>query len=349
MKILHLPMEIAGQVSLTAQAQRRAGHDAKSMSVPHAFGFPVDLPIRRHTRTLTKALAHVEAFAKIVGRYDVYHYHFGRPLFPGYQDVRILESLGKRLFVEFWGSDARLPAMESKRNPYYVNAYQESDTDNKVRMAIWADLTGGVAIYSDHTLNEVLAPYFNKVHVVGQRVDMAGLEPAYPNPEAKTVKIVHAPTLQSFKGTEQIETALDSLNKRNLPFSYERIEGLNHVEALARYKSADLVIDQVLAGSHGVLAAEVMAMGKPVVGFILPEFESGYPAGFPVINANPETLEDTLAQWIADPARLHEQGKASRRYAERIHDADRIGRTLVGVYNGQGPAKGIIDWRGGNP
>lgn len=96
---------------------------------------------------------------------------------------------------------------------------------------------------------------------------------------------------------------------------------------------ADIVVDQLLLGSHGILAAEAMAMGKPVICYLLPELVPTYPPGLPIINANPATFVDVLAEWLSDPERRIAAGHASRSYAVEVHDAGAVAAEALSVYD----------------
>ena len=73
--------------------------------------------------------------------------------------------------------------------------------------------------------------------------------------------MVHAPSSRRRKGTDHVVRACDDLD-----VDLVIVEGL-HEEALARYRDADIVVDQLHAGWYG-LAIECMALGKPVVTFL---------------------------------------------------------------------------------
>src|SRR5262249_38314037 len=64
-----------------------------------------------------------------------------------------------------------------------------------------------------------------------------------------------------------IEAALQELASR-FDFEYVPIRSVSHEDAMKLYRSADLVIDQLLAGWYGGIAVETMAMGKPVACYI---------------------------------------------------------------------------------
>ncbi|MDO9049995.1 MAG: glycosyltransferase [Methylotenera sp.] len=352
MRILHLPIEIAGQLCVTAQAQKKLGYEASCMTNLHPFGYPspIDIVLPNRGTYWLKGIDRLSAFFQTAEVFDVYHYYFARTLLPLQIDARYEKLRGKRLVTEFFGSDVRLPDTEAKRNPYYVNSYHESEVNNRKMLRAWADITDGEVIFPDHSFNLFLEPYFNKIHVVGQRIDFSLYTPSYPDSKSKRVRVMHAPSQQAFKGTVHIERAVENLKRKGLEFDYIRVTGLPHNDAMELYKTADLVIDQLCGGSHGVFACEAMALGKPVICYILPELVSGFPEGFPIINANPDTIESVLEEWVQSPTRLHEVGKQSRSYAERVHDVQKIARDLIRIYQKDVPlvSGNVIDWRKGN-
>ncbi len=345
MRILHLPVEIAGQVNLTAAMQRQIGEEAWSLAPRHPFGYPVDFEISSN-----RLLGYCDRFVnflRLAESFDVFHYHFGSTLLPGQLDALYAKVRGRRVVTEFWGSDVRLPQIESQRNPYYVNTYEESQKSNQRKLERWSRLTEGEVIFSDQSFNAFLKPYFDCIHIVGQRVNIDVVEPSYPSRETKIVRVVHAPSQQMAKGTVHVEDAIESLRKKGLPLEYVKVNRMSHQEAMNIYRTADLVVDQLCSGSHGVFACEAMALGKPVVCYILPEFLSEFPAGFPIINANPGTIETVLEEWVLSPGRLHERGRSSRAYVERVHNAREIAADLVRIYarDFERPASGVLDWR----
>ena len=108
--------------------------------------------------------------------------------------------------------------------------------------------------------------------------------------------------------------------------------GRSHAETLDRLREADVVIDQVRAGAYGTVTAEAMALGKPVICYILPELLPTYGSDFPVVSADPSTLEEVLAELMRSPDTRARVGAESRRYAERVHDHVAVAATLVDVY-----------------
>jgi len=249
-----------------------------------------------------------------------------------YCDARVFKSLGSKVIAEAWGSDVRLPELERERNPYYV-AVGERDDRARESMSVWAEITAGHVVTFDPGLADYLKLYFADVHRVPQRVDTQRLVPQYPDPESKEPLLVHAPSNPVVKGTEVIRTVVTRLRKRGFPLRYVELQQRPHSEVLEALASADLVIDQIRLGTHGVFALEAMALGKPVVCYIREDLRPQYPADLPIINANPDTLEDVLAEWLRAGQQRYELGRKSRQYVERVHDYRIVANRLVEVYS----------------
>jgi len=109
-----------------------------------------------------------------------------------------------------------------------------------------------------------------------------------------------------------------------------------HEEARERYARADIVVDQLNAGWHGVFALESMALGQPVVTYLKPEVversERGFGIRVPVVPATAGTLVEALRPLVEQPALRREIGAASRAYVEQVHDIDRVADRLVDLY-----------------
>jgi hypothetical protein len=334
MRILHAPLEIAGQVGLSAYGLREIGRDAQAAFPAHAFDYAIaaDLPLGGGSRG-TAALRRALTFTAVAARYDVFHFHYGRSFLPANLDARLLRRAGRTVVVEFWGSDVRLPSIETERNPYYVNSYAENDRENRARLQRWAEITDGHVLIPDNYFDVFLAPYFTSVEVVRQRVDTQRFTAVFPDPEARTPLVVHAPSQKAFKGTRHVQEAVRRLQARGLRFEYQEVHNLSQREAFGVYARADLIVDQLCAGSHGVFAVEAMSLGKPTLCYILPEVRDTYPADLPLIDANPDTLERVLEEWIQRPEDRYDLGVRSRHYAVREHDCRVVARRLAAAYD----------------
>jgi glycosyltransferase involved in cell wall biosynthesis len=160
--------------------------------------------------------------------------------------------------------------------------------------------------------------------------------PEAPEPANRTehVRIVHAPTNKVAKGTAGIESAVRSLRQQGCDAELAILEGKTHAETLAGLAKADIVVDQVVptVGTYGMVSIEAMAMGKPVVCYIRPEFYDEHFKGCPVVSAGFDNMAEALRELIEDPNRRAGLGARGREYARAKHGAEPIARRTIMVY-----------------
>ena len=332
MKVLHLPTEIAGQVNLSAKGLREIGVEAYNTARPNPVGYPVDIDPRINWLPFLKDTRDPFLFFKWMNEFDLFHYNKS-PYLPMGIDVKLLRKKQKPFVIEFWGSDIRLYDLEKERNPYFTGDNATNQKRKINRLKFWSDFTDEV-IFSDHSADIFLEPYFKKIHVVGQRVDTKLYTPNYPSPENKKPQIVHAPSIKATKGTQYVHKAVEKLKKMRLDFEYIEVIGVSHQEAIQIYSQADIIIDQLLMGSHGAFACEAMALGKPVITYIIDELFGTYPDGLPIVNANIDTIDSVLEELVCSPEKRHYLGKKGRLYVEKVHDIKVVARKLLEVYKG---------------
>src|SRR5690606_1229873 len=116
------------------------------------------------------------------------------------------------------------------------------------------------------------------------------------------------------------------------PFHYTTVERKGHQEAMQMYAKSDIIVDQILCGTYGMLSVEAMALGKVVVAFVRDDLKAKFPKDLPIVVANPDTIQVVLAQLLQDPHLRHEIGKASRKYVEDYHDIKVVIPKLVDIY-----------------
>ena len=161
-------------------------------------------------------------------------------------------------------------------------------------------------------------------------LDLREFVPKPPSDSARPL-VVHAPSNREKKGTRFVIDAC-----AELPVDLDIVEGVPHEEARARYARADIVVDQLNAGWHGVFALESMALGKPVVTYLKPDVVERSAAGFgvriPIVPATTETLVEALRPLVEQPSLRREIGARSRAYVEQVHDIDRVADRLLDLY-----------------
>jgi hypothetical protein len=337
MRVLHAPIEVAGQVALSAYGLRELGVDARAFARSGRSPYPIPPDVDPGP----SLAGWLRAGFRELSEADVVHYYFGeslmraQSLMPGrikVLDARLSRLFGRRIVVEFLGTDVRLPSVEAARNPYFVAKDRQSDARATERMRIWSWATGGHAIICDPALRVFVTPHFEHVHVVPFRVDTQRLVAPPPSRSNPRPLLVHAPSNPAIKGTAHVRAAVEALQARGLSFDYRELRGLPNDEVTRICAGADLVVDQLLVGSHGVFAAEAMSLSKPVICYLEPDVEPLYPSDLPIINANRDDLVEVLARWLQDGGARAERGAHSRAYAERVHDVRVVARQLLRIY-----------------
>jgi glycosyltransferase involved in cell wall biosynthesis len=346
LRVLHLPVNVASHMSATVRGLREEGVDAVGIAVLGAHAVVDDegisvlsrAPTRRSARWALDAARGAPRLAREIARADVLHWYM-TPGLPAGADLRFARSLGKPGVVEFAGGDVRKPSIESADNPYYAAAlpgYEyrdwETDANSQATQERFAS-AGCEALVSCPSLLPYLdRGVFPQPHLVRQRLVVADFAPSYPSPTRKRPLVVHATTAPVGKGTAVVLDAVERL-RDEIDFEFRLLEGVPHAEALDVVRAADVYLDQFVVGAHGAAALEAMALGTPVVGYVKAAVAAAYPDDLPLVNSRPEELAEVLRRLLLDGERRAALGRLSRAYVERHHDAGRLARELIDVYD----------------
>jgi hypothetical protein len=360
MKVLHGPFNIGNQPWGLSRAERRLG--CRSDLVVRTgtwLKYPADRMLyddsaSQRQKTFRSAQFGLSALLN----YDVLHYYFGQTfLYPGHGisakrlgarflnrlmtlDLALAQRFGRKKFMTLQGCDVRLAGEGNARNEWTMCA--------PGRCSVYQTCIDTLDERRRHLIREVL-PLFDRVfylnpelgHVVpdGQFLPYANVEiekfvPQFPSNGGRP-RIVHAPSDGSIKGTPMILGALEQLKSR-YDFDLILVEKKTHEEALALYRSADIAIDQVLAGWYGGFAVEMMAMGKPVACYIRERDLKFVPEAMrnemPVFRINPGSLVEDIAAILDRRAEWPHRGRMSRSYVERWHNPDTIAKAMLAAY-----------------
>jgi glycosyltransferase involved in cell wall biosynthesis len=138
------------------------------------------------------------------------------------------------------------------------------------------------------------------------------------------------------KGINYFEEALEIIQKKyGNKVQVTIAESLPYQEYITRYKSAHILLDQVLCYDQGYNALEAMAQGKVVFSggseFYL---KAHHLDAIPVIDAQPDVayLVDQLSLLIDQPEKILQIGKAARKHVLEHHDSVRIAKTYEQHY-----------------
>ena len=305
MRVTHCPVNVAGIPWENVQALRRKGVDAQLVVFERGKLHPeADWSLDRSGNLARRLATQFAAFARLAPQTDIFHFYFGLTLIPKSLQVPALRALRKKSVFHYLGSDIR----------------------GKSR----AQLAFGKRANAEIVGSYAALEWVPEAHVIPPGLDLRPFTPVPPSDNPRPL-VVHAPSNREKKGTQWVIDAC-----AQLPVELDIVEGVPHDVARERYARADIVVDQLNAGWHGVFALESMALGKPVVTYLKPELversAEGHGVRLPIVPATKETLVDALRPLVEQPALRREVGAASRAYVEQVHDIDRIADRLVDLY-----------------
>jgi glycosyltransferase involved in cell wall biosynthesis len=283
-------------------------------------------------------------------KYHILHFYFGRsfmcwddfgpPNSFWFSDLKLAKHLGRRVFMTLQGCDTRLARETDVRQQVtmcrqgfcqaYATCAAVLDEERKKLISDILPLADRV-FYLNPDLGHFLPvgtfmPYAS--------VDVENIEPIPPRTHGP-IRIVHAPSDPHIKGSSLIQQAVDSIKDR-YSIEFIQIQNLTHDEAFKVYSTADLAIDQLLAGWYGGFAVEMMALGKPVVCYIqekdlcfIPETMK---AELPILNVTRDDLQSQLIEIINQRSLWPEWSHKSRRYVLKWHNPRHIARALIKAY-----------------
>lgn len=323
MKIIHVPLEIAGQMGILCGEMKRHGHQAIGYNYFHtALGFT-------HNILPADGYEIINVWGEAMEYFDLFHFHYALTPFTDLRDLAMIAAKGKPCIMHHWGSDVRKPSIATRLNPYVnlENCPTDVEIDKRLRQVSRYIST---AIVQDYEVLPYVADYYKKVHVLPVTIELEKFKPSYPRVDEKNPLVVHAPTQPRYKGTAAIEKAITAL-QQEIPFRYKRIEHMSHAEAKEVYKQADIIIDQILVGSFGIFAVESMAFGKPVIAYIREDLQPKYP-GMPICSANPDTIYHVLKPLLQSGELRYSKGREGRAYVMKHHDSQVVGKQLLSIY-----------------
>ena len=345
MRVLHLPWNIASQISVTVRALRDAGADARGLvlgNAPICDGTALQIhrvfSRRRHPiRATWAALGWSIDVLRAIRWADVIHWHADAALRWGW-DLNCAAKLGKPGIVEFWGSDIRMPQTASADNPYVAKMYHDlpelangAGERSLARQGRFARYGFACLIPGAELLAYIDPCLFPTPYRTRARLLLQEFRPMYPGSYTPRPLVVHAPSHKGKKGTDCVLRVVEQLHRTHA-FDFRLLHGVERSEALGIVGRCDVFLDQFVLGAHGLATLEAMALGKPAVCYIKPSLVPAYPPDCPIVNANQDNLADVLKGLLEDGRHRHEIGRRSRAYVEQHHDALQIVRQLVGIY-----------------
>jgi glycosyltransferase involved in cell wall biosynthesis len=337
-KILFAPHEIGNQMQLIVDELRRRGYYATSASYTQEwYGYvnDINLNLQNSSNKFKKNTNALLFTLWAANNFDIFHFFWGESLFGingfPHLDLPLLKSLGKKIFVHFRGLD-----LIDLKHFDYLRAKTAGDVMFEPPISRPGQLTSlrKWRKYADKLL--VSEPDLMRVTPEAVLVQQAlRLDEWVPSNNKgsldKTIRIAHAPTLRRKKGTEFIVDAVQRLKDEGLPVELILIENIPANQVKPLYESCDIIVDQVLYGWYGKVSIEAMALGKPAVCYIDPQWQP-YRPDCPIVNAKPENLKENLQRLVENEELRHKLGETGMAYAKKYHDIKSITDQCLEIY-----------------
>lgn len=139
--------------------------------------------------------------------------------------------------------------------------------------------------------------------------------------------VAHIPSRSALKGTAAVRAAMHLLQEEGL-IEYVEVEGIPYEQMPQWISRADVVIDQVSMGLYGVASVEAMLAGRLVVAqagpFIREKTKELTGWSLPIIEANPDTIEDVIRDIARDPTSFERIVDEGRQFALEVHSRQRV-------------------------
>ncbi len=337
-KILFAPHEIGNQMQLIVDELRCRGYYATSATYSQEwYGYVNDIHLNlQNIKSKVKRHKNMLLFTLwAASNFDIFHFFWGQSLYGFWHfphlDLPLLKSKGKKIIVHFRGLDLvdlkHFDYLRAMTSGVDMSEPPISRPDQIASLNKWRKYADKLLV-SEPDLMQV-AP---EAILVQQALRLDEWVPTEKiNNDDGIIRIAHAPTLRRKKGTEFVIDAVDKLKKENFPVELILIENVPANEVKPLYEKCDIIVDQVLYGWYGKVSIEAMALGKPAVCYINPNWKP-YRPDCPIVNAKPENLHDQLRRLIIQPELRESLGKAGVQYARKYHDIRSITDQCVNLY-----------------
>lgn len=283
--------------------QRIFGYKSEVLSFgEHKFKYGVDISFSSHGK-ISKKINILYNFVKISFQYDILHFHISS-LHPMGLDLIIWKALGKKVIMHYHGSEIR-----NKKQPLLQKYFADKCVVST------PDLLAFVP-------NSIWLP---------NPIDTKKYISVEPNQQAHKLRILHAPSKRSLKGTEYVLQAIEKLKTEGYNIEFILLENVSHDEVLKQIRLSDIIVDQLILGWYGVFSIEGMCIGRPVLCYIRQDLLEMHPE-LPILNTTSESIYANLIKLIENPEQRIELGTQGRRYVEKLHDFRAIAKELIDLY-----------------
>jgi hypothetical protein len=137
--------------------------------------------------------------------------------------------------------------------------------------------------------------------------------------------VLHLPSRRALFQSDRVDQICQQLHEEGL-IEYRSITGVPPAEVRSLVEWSDIVIDKIGLGGYGVMAVQVMASGRLLIGDVDQIVRDELP-DLPLIQGSIRTLEQVIRDLVADRSTWAARAAAGEAFARKYHD----GRYSAGV------------------
>ena len=274
----------------------------------------------------------VEAMRAVIGASDRTAKAHGWDFTLAAEDVLTIHNSGRRVGLLFHGSEVRSPRIHQTLTPSSPFLLPEN-ADGTARLQQTTDtvhgLIAGLLIEIPDLPLFVSTPdlldYVPQATWLPVVVPPRSFDEASPALERARPRVLHAPTNPFLKGSDIADEILTRLDGEGL-IEYIRVQGVPSIFMADLIRDVDVVVDQVVLGNPGVLAAETMAAGRLAVAHLPDHIRARYPA--PIVEASRFTLEAVIREIAAERSTYSDIARAGISFTKEFHDGTKAAGVL---------------------
>ena len=331
-RVLLGPSASAGQSRALKASLNAAGYSAKVVTKwMHPFRYGSDQTFR------TEYWNPEELYSHLAKRFDIFFFH-SSTFYSKISDTRdlsdvlneellFLKSMGKKVFFAFRGSEVRNPYIWREHNPGQPVEFFEAVKGLSKPSQFVSNFVNIASLRADEIFvpDEEVQAYVPHATVLPRLVFDPVDNKNRTKREADTgkVRILHAPSRQSIKGTSEVVKAVESMKTKGMDVELNLVHGESHSAVLEAMAESDIYIDQLVLGSYGVASLEALAAGSlPVARISKGAFTN--PDLAPVFNADTTSLEDELTKLVLDKSFRDSELKRCAEISQARHSSQFI-------------------------
>jgi asparagine synthase (glutamine-hydrolysing) len=272
--------------------------------------------------------------------YDAYHFNWFLSFLPDGADVELLRDSGKQVYFHFRGCFILTKIISE----FAERGESVADACAHCKACGWRDQYFERFHRAETHASRIFVSTPNLLHCsddfeyfpLSLEPNLGSLEyrARFDGSDRDEVIIMHAPSsaaMEDVKGTRFVKRAVEELQAEGYKIDLQMIQNMPRQEAIAKYATADIFVEQLCLGAYGNTAIEAMASGVPVISSLHPTVAHAAP-NCPVVHADPTTVKDRIRELIDAKDKRDGLGRAGYEFVRDFHGNVNVVARMLEAY-----------------